>query len=89
MTCPCGEYDYIGSTTNSLFERSSRMYIYRCMDTCIFLFNLEHREEGHRIIREFLLGPVNIKTILDQDKRKHEFVHSRLYISLYVFLYSI
>ena len=52
------------------------------MDTCIFLFNLEHREEGHRIIREFLLGPVNIKTILDQDKRKHEFVHSRLYLSV-------
>ena len=33
---------------------------------------IEHREEGHRIIREFLLGPTNMNSIFNQDKRKIE-----------------
>ena len=38
----------------------------------LFFFRIEHREEGHRIIREFLIGPQNMNYILNQDKRKVE-----------------
>ncbi|CAF2935916.1 unnamed protein product, partial [Rotaria sp. Silwood2] len=55
LTCPCGDYDYIGSTSKSLFDRIS-----------------EHREEGHRIIREFLFGPDNVKMMFIQSQRNKE-----------------
>jgi hypothetical protein len=71
LTCPCGKFDYIGETVNSLHDRLASMchfvvYIQH-MYVSIYCY-IEHREHGNRIMHEFLLGQENITRDSIQSK---------------------
>ena len=58
MTCPCGHYDYVDSTAETLADAMACMYdshhhhehfLCLCLTT-------DHRKHGNRIIHETLTG---------------------------------
>ena len=67
MTCPCGQYDYIGETGSSLADRVKGKRIYavgvNALDVVFsaLLLCLAHRYHGNRIMHETFLGEKNIK----------------------------
>lgn len=60
MTCPCGEYDYVDSTNQTLSEAMA------CKCVCVFDLVcsphpvIDHRERGNQVIHQYLTGsPLN------------------------------
>lgn len=66
LTCPCGQVDYIGATSQSLRDRLISIHIFSSAYVC--MFSIEHREHGDRIMHEFLLGQENITRDLPRPK---------------------
>ena len=62
MTCPCGHYDYVDSTVETLATSMACMYDsqdsypHYYVIVCFDLRNTDHRHHGNRIIHEKLTG---------------------------------
>ena len=67
MTCPCGEYDYVDSTHQTLSEAMACKCVCVCStsskaDVTYTRLDgsLDHRERGNRVIHQYLTGsPLN------------------------------
>ena len=57
MTCPCGHYDYVDSTVETLADAMACVYDSHHHEhfLCLYL-NTDHRKHGNRIIHETLTG---------------------------------
>lgn len=61
MTCPCGQFDFIGQANLSFAETLTGEFLFISFKN--YCRCIGHREEGNRIIREFLIGEFNIDHI--------------------------
>lgn len=74
LTCPCGQYEYIGETSQRLIDRLRCNYDFSYFLTLYIYENIpilqDHRQQFNRIFHEFLLGEQNIQKTQSQEKDK-------------------
>lgn len=72
MTCPCGEYEFVDSTNDSLgpalLSKCHKLFsIIRCH---LFDYSIDHRDQCNRIIHEKLTGsPLMPLEMIDRFSR--------------------